>query len=186
MDRFSFGPRDNGIIQIAYTVADIQEAMRHYAELLHVGPWFLVGPFVPPQGFYRGVPTKMQVSLGIAFAGQTMIELIQQHDEEPSVFRETLKARGAYGFHHWAIGARDFEKAVAHYRSRGYAEAFSDTAPMGFRVVYFDTSRDLPGMLEVIEMNAAAEQGFHAMYQAAQAWDGKTHTVHRIETGQPA
>ena len=186
MDRFSFGPRDNGIIQIAYSVDDIQQAMRHYSELLHVGPWFLVGPFVPPKGFYRGVTTKMHVSLALAFAGQTMIELIQQHDEEPSVFRETLKARGAHGFHHWAIGARDFENTVAHYRSRGYAEAFSDTAPMGFRVVYFDTSRDLPGMLEVIEMNAAAEQGFHTMYQAAQEWDGETHIVHRIDTKQPA
>ena len=57
---------------------------------------------------------------------------------------------------------------------------------MGFRVVYFDTTRDLPGMLEVIEMNAAAEQGFHTMYQAAQEWDGKTHVVHKIETAQPA
>ena len=50
MDRFSFGPRDNEIIQIAYTVAEIQDGMRHYSDLLHVGPWFLVGPFVPPKG----------------------------------------------------------------------------------------------------------------------------------------
>jgi hypothetical protein len=112
MDRFSFGPRDDGIIQIAYTVADIQEGMRRYTDLLHVGPWFLVGPFVPPQGVYRGATTRMKVSLALAFAGQVMVELIEQHDEEPSVFRETLKARGAHGFHHWAIGARDFEKAV--------------------------------------------------------------------------
>jgi len=54
MDRFSFGARDNGVIQIAYTVADIQAAMRQYSELLRVGPWFLVGPFVPPKGIYRG------------------------------------------------------------------------------------------------------------------------------------
>jgi len=63
MDQFSFGARDNGIIQIAYTVADIQKAMRQYTELLHVGPWFLAGPFVPPKGVYRGVTTTMQVSL---------------------------------------------------------------------------------------------------------------------------
>ena len=124
MDRFSFGVRDNGIIQIAYTVADIQKAMRHYSELLHVGPWFLVGPFVPPKGVYRGATTTMQISLGLAFSGQMMIELIQQHDDKPSVFGETLKARGAHGFHHWAIGARDFDKSVAHHRSLGYAEAF--------------------------------------------------------------
>jgi hypothetical protein len=115
-----------------------------------------------------------------------MVELIEQHDEEPSVFRETLKARGAHGFHHWAIGARDFEKTVAQYRSRGYQEAFSDRAPMGFRVVYFDTSHDLPGMLEIIEMNADAEEGFHKMYQTTQEWDGKAHIVHRLEQKQPA
>ncbi len=181
MDPLSFGPRDNGIIQIAYSVADIHEGMRRYTDLLHIGPWFLVGPFVPPKGVYRGATTRAQFSLALAYTGQLMVELIEQHDKEPSVFQETLKARGGHGFHHWAIGARDFETAAAQYRSRGYAEAFSDTAPMGFRVIYFDTTRDLPGMLEVIEMNTAAEEGFHKMYQAAQEWDGETHIVHRLE-----
>ena len=123
----------------------------------------------------------MQVSLALAYSGELMVELIQQHDQQPSVFQETLKARGAHGFHHWAIGARDFEKATARYRSRGYQEAFTDTAPdpLGCRVIYFDTGRDLPGMLEVIEMNTPAEQAFHKIYQAAQEWNGTDHIVHR-------
>jgi Glyoxalase/Bleomycin resistance protein/Dioxygenase superfamily len=181
MDTFSFGPQDNSIIQIAYTVADIEAAMRQYSELLHVGPWFLIGPFVPPKGRYRGVTTKAHFSLALAYTGQLMVELIQQHDQEPSVFQETLKARGAHGFHHWAVGARDFEKTTAHYRSLGYQEAFSDTAPepLGCRVIYFDTGRDLPGMVEVIEINAATEEGFHKIYQAGLEWDGKDHIVHR-------
>jgi hypothetical protein len=181
MDRFSFGPRDNSIIQIAYSVADIQEEMRRYTELLRVGPWFLVGPFVPPKGVYRGAVTKMRVSLAFAYSGELMIELIEQHDTEPSVFQETLKARGAHGFHHWAIGARDFEKTAAHYRARGYQEAFSDTAPapLGCRVIYFDSRRELPGMLEVIEINAATEEVYRGMYQAAREWNGKDHIVHR-------
>jgi Glyoxalase/Bleomycin resistance protein/Dioxygenase superfamily len=181
MDHFSFGPRDGAIIQIAYSVADIQTEMRRYSELLHVGPWFLVGPFVPPKGVYRGQATTMQVSLGFAYAGEMMIELIEQHDDKPSVFQETRKARGGHGFHHWAIGARDFEKAAAQYRARGYQEAFTDTAPepLNCRVIYFDTTRDLPGMLEVIEINAATEDLYRQMYQAAKDWDGKDHVVHR-------
>jgi len=181
MDHFSFGPRDGAIIQAAYSVADIQAEMRRYSELLHVGPWFLVGPFVPPKGLYRGQPTTMQVSLGFAYSGDLMIELIEQHDDKPSVFQEMLKARGGHGFHHWAIGARDFEKAAAQYRERGYQEAFTDTAPepLGCRVVYFDTTRDLPGMLEVIEINAATEELYRQMYQAAKDWNGKDHSVHR-------
>jgi hypothetical protein len=181
MDKFSFGPRDNGIIQIAYSVADVEEGMREYTELLHIGPWFLIGPFVPPKGRYRGAPTKAHFSLALAYTGELMVELIAQHDNEPSVFQETLKARGSHGFHHWAVGARDFEKTAAHYRSRGYQEAFSDTAPepLGCRVIYFDTGRDLPGMLEVIEINTPTEEVYRKMYQAAQEWNGKDHIVHR-------
>jgi hypothetical protein len=181
MDTFSFGPRDNDIIQIAYTVADIEAGMRQYGELLHIGPWYLIGPFEPPKGRYRGNPTKARFSLALAYTGQLMVELIQQHDQQPSVFQETLKARGAHGFHHWAVGARDFEKTTAHYRSLGYQEAFSDTAPapLNCRVIYFDTGRDLPGMLEVIEINAAAEDLYRQMYEAARQWNGKDHIVHR-------
>jgi hypothetical protein len=51
MDRFKFGPRDNSIIQVAYSVADIQEEMRRYTELLHIGPWFLVGPLCRRKGY---------------------------------------------------------------------------------------------------------------------------------------
>jgi hypothetical protein len=110
-----------------------------------------------------------------------MIELIEQHDKEPSVFQEALKVRGAPGFHHWAIGTRDFEKTAAQYRARGYREVFSDTAPapLNCRIVYFDTGRDLPGMLEVIEINAATEEVYRGMYQAARDWNGKDHIVHR-------
>jgi Glyoxalase/Bleomycin resistance protein/Dioxygenase superfamily len=107
MERFSFGAVDNSIIQFAYTVDDIDKGMLHYAELLHIGPWFLIGPFVPAKGLYRGAVTKMKISLAVAFAGEAMVELIEQHDAEPSVYQETLKARGAHGF-----------SSLGHWRSR--------------------------------------------------------------------
>jgi hypothetical protein len=185
MERFSFGPREQSIIQVAYTVDDIQEGMRRYSDLLHIGPWFLIGPFVPAKGVYRGMVTKMKLSLAVAFAGEVMVELIEQHDQEPSVYQETLKARGAHGFHHWAIGARDFDATAAQYKSKGYQEAFSDLSPRGVRIVYLDTSRDLPGMLEIIEMTADVEEQYRRMYQAAREWDGK-YLINRLEPKKPA
>ena len=185
MDKFSFGARQGSIIQCAYTVEDIDEAMRCFTDLLNIGPWFLIGPFVPAKGFYRGAVTRMNISLAVAFAGETMIELIEQHDQEPSVYQETLKARGAHGFHHWAIGARDFDTTVAAYKSRGYREAFSDLSPRGVRVVYLDISPDLPGMLEIIEMTADVEEQYRRMYQAAQEWDG-SYAVIRLAPKKPA
>jgi hypothetical protein len=184
MERFSFGAREKSIIQVAYTVDDVQEGMRRYTDLLHIGPWFLIGPFVPAKGFYRGAVTTMNISLAVAFAGEVMVELIEQHDQKPSVYLETLKTRGAHGFHHWAIGARDFDVTVARYKSHGYQEAFSDISPRGVRVVYLDTSRDLPGMLEIIEMTADVEEQYRRMHQAAQEWDGK-YAVNRLEPKKP-
>ncbi len=184
MANFSFGQRENSVIQVAYTVADIDAGMRHYSELLRIGPWFLVGPFVPAKGIYRGHPTGMSLSIAVAFAGEVMIELIAQHDDEPSVYQETLRARGAHGFHHWAIGARDFDATVAGYKARGYAEVFSDISPRGVRIVYLDTCADVPGMLEIIEMTAGVEAQYQMMYRAAKDWDG-THTVQRLQPKKP-
>jgi hypothetical protein len=185
METFSFGAHANSIIQFAYTVDDIQRGMRLYTELLRIGPWFLVGPFVPTKGRYRGAITKMSLSLAVAFAGEAMVELIEQHDREPSVYQETVKARGAHGFHHWAIGARDFDATVARFGSQGYEEAFSDISPRGVRIVYFDTTRDLPGMLEIIEMTADVEEQYWQMYQAAKEWDGR-HAVVHLEPKRPS
>jgi hypothetical protein len=63
---------------------------------------------------------------------------------------------------------------------RGYQEASTDTAPepLGYRA-YFDTGRDLPGMLKVIEINAAAEEAFHNMQKAARKWSGNDYFAYR-------
>ena len=124
MERYSFGAPDRSIIQFAYTVHDIEQGMRRYSELLHIGPWFLIGPFVPAKGVYRGAVTTMSISLAVAFAGEAMVELIEQHDQEPSVYQETLKARGGHGFHHWAIGAGPSMRLWRDTRRKATAKLF--------------------------------------------------------------
>ncbi len=57
---------------------------------------------------------------------------------------------------------------VAHKRRISARSDPMRAAASGFHVTYFDTGRDLPGMIEVIEKNATAEQGFQKMYDASQ------------------
>jgi hypothetical protein len=45
------------------TVDDIKEGMRRCTDLLLIGPRFLIGPFVPAKGIYRGAVTTMRISL---------------------------------------------------------------------------------------------------------------------------
>ena len=167
----SFGQRAGGIIQFAYTTADLDSGMLEFTQRLGVGPWFVIGPFSPPEGKYRGEPTDIQLSLAIGFAGHMMVELVQQHDDKPSVYQETIKSTG-YGFHHWAIASLDFELDVERYRRMGYEVVFSDRSPRGARIVYMDTSRHLPGLLEIIELIPALEKKYTEMYEASLAFDG--------------
>jgi hypothetical protein len=164
---FRFGRGAGEVIQYAYTVPDIAAAMDTYTSRLGVGPWFRRGPFSPPAARYRGGSCPMTITLARVFAGDSMIELIQQHDATPSVFNE----RG-YGFHHWAIGTRDIDTEIRRYAAHGYPVAFEDQVPSGARIVYVDATADLPGMIELIEMNDQQDDMYARFSAAAAAWDG--------------
>jgi hypothetical protein len=167
-----FGQPLGAIVQFAYVVDDIERAIADYASRLGVGPWFLRARFQPPSGLYRGQPTSPTFSLARAFAGHAMLELIEQHDDSVSVYHEGPGPR-RYGFHHWGVMTATFDADVARYAALGYDEAFSDVLPSGSRVVYMDATRDLPGMIELIEHTDAQERVYTQIYTAAVGWDGR-------------
>lgn len=160
------------VAQVAYVVEDIEASMKIYIDRMGIGPWFLASRFNPAKAVYRGTPNVPLFSLAVAYSGTTQIELIQQHDNTPSVFNEKPKDR-RYGFHHWGVAVENFDAEVARYLKQGYDIAFSDTTPMGMRVVYMDTTGELPGMVELIEGNAALESAFGPAYTASLGWDGR-------------
>jgi catechol 2,3-dioxygenase-like lactoylglutathione lyase family enzyme len=172
MGLMATGQPYGSITQVAYVVEDIQAAMRTYVDRMGVGPWFLASRFNPAKAVYRGTPNVPLFSLAVAYSGTTMLELIQQHDDTPSVFIEKPKPQ-RYGFHHWGVVVKDFDAEVDRYLKQGFEIAFSDTAPMGMRVAYMDTSRELPGMIELLEGNAAFDGAFKPVYDASIGWDGR-------------
>ena len=161
----------DAIVQFAYVVDDVDEAAMRYVGRLGVGPWYVRGPFAPPHARHRGRPTKPTFSVGRAFSGHAMLELIVQHDDGPSVFHEAPGPR-RYGFHHWGRVTRSFDVDVAAFATAGYEEAFADVLPTGSRVVYMDATRELPGMIELVEHTDAQEQVYAAIYRASVGWDG--------------
>jgi methylmalonyl-CoA/ethylmalonyl-CoA epimerase len=165
-----FGRDIGQIIQYAYTVADIDRSMALYTDRFGVGPWYRRGPFTPPNARYLGEYTGMTISLARAFVGDTMIELIQQHDDGPSVYCKVI-TRG-HGFHHWAVGADDIEAQIARFGESGYPAVFEDRMPNGARVVYVDATAELPGMIELLEMNDAMRELYAGFHHAAAHWDG--------------
>jgi hypothetical protein len=171
MTSLKFGQPANGIIQFAYTVANLDQSIADYGARLHVGPWFVIGPFTPPEARYRGQPTSLNVTIAMGFSGHIQVELIQQNNDVPSVFRELIDKRG-HGFHHWGVACKDFDREVERHRALGYEVAFSDRTPDGTRIAYMDATAHLPGMVELIEMTDATEAMFTGIYQASLEWGG--------------
>ena len=171
MTAFNFGQPDDGVIQMAYIVEDIQAAMRKWSEDLRVGPWFLLDHFTGVDPIYRGAPSTADVALAMGFAGHMQIELIQPNDENPSVYRETRDERG-WGFHHYGVATRQFDADIARFEAQGYELAFLAGVPTGGSVGYLDTKGALPGMLELIEVGPTMEAVFTRFYQASLGWDG--------------
>jgi Glyoxalase/Bleomycin resistance protein/Dioxygenase superfamily len=171
MSLVSFGQPDDGVVQIAYVVKDIQKAMRQWAEDLKIGPWFLLPGFRGVEPLYRGRPSEMEADLAMSFAGHMNIELIQQRNDAPSVYRDLLG--DGQGFHHWGIATRDFDRELEKYKKKGDELAFFSKVPSGGRVGYLDTKGRLPGMIELIELGADFEATFNRFYRASIGWDGQ-------------
>jgi len=167
MALLGFGQPQTGIFQMAYVVEDIHDAMRRWADELHAGPWHLLPAFAGVEPSYRGGPTEAQVALAMGFAGHMCIELIQPLDDHPSVWRD-----GGLGFHHFGVGSVDYDTDLRRHVDAGHGIVFEAKVPTGGRVAYVDTTAELPGYVELIELDDATDATFSRFYAASLGWDG--------------
>jgi hypothetical protein len=168
---FGFGQSQTGVFQMAYVVEDIQAEMRRWADQLGAGPWHLIPAFGGVEPSFRGGPTDAEVSLAMGFAGHMCIELIQPLDDKPSVWREGVERFG-WGFHHFGVGSLDFEADLVRHVEQGHEIVYEAKVPTGGRVAYVDSTKDLPGYVELCEVDAATDATFSRFYAASVGWDG--------------
>ncbi len=167
-----FGQPLGGIVQVAYVVEDLQKSITEFSEKFNIGPWFYSNGYTLKEAYYRGEPTDMRMGLALSFSGNMCFEVIQPLDDKPSVYWDVIKKKG-YGFHHLGMATTQYEADVARYKKMGYVLAFEGLTPRGIRFAYFDTTGELPGMLELIEYNDTQLKFLSLMQQASVNWDGK-------------
>ncbi|MEG8220729.1 VOC family protein [Sphingomonas sp. HH69] len=171
MTLLAFGQPDNAIIQMAYTVPDLNTSMLAFTANMRVGPWFVFRRLAGHDPQYRGEKSWASNDIALGFAGHMQIELIQPLDDHPSVYRERIAIHG-YGFHHFGVAARAFDQECEVQQAKGYDLAFTDAVEGVGRVAYFDTKGALPGMLELIEVSPELDALFGMMHAASVDWDG--------------
>ena len=161
-----------GIAQTAFIVPDLREAIDHYVRDCRAGPFFVLDNFLQPGQVYRGKESTADVTIAMGFAGHMLLELIQPLDENPSVYRETLAARG-WGFHHWGIAYEDVYAAQAEYEGKGYETAYRASVPTGGEVIFMDDGTGpQSGFLELLPVTPGMDETFTRFWKASLGWDG--------------
>ena len=158
------------VLQVAYVVRDIKASAERWIETFGVGPFFILDRPQVGDPKYRGAPQNVEFSAALAQAGDVHVELIEQHCDSPSCYRDLVK-KGEEGFHHVGVIVEDYAKEVARYEALGFPVATSGTfGPLNF--CYIDTSSVMAGMVEVLEDKPFIHNYFARVREAAQGWDG--------------
>ena len=167
----SFAPLVNHkVLQLAYVVNDVREAASRWTKTFGVGPFFVLERPEVANPVYRGAPGEVAFSAALAQAGDVHIELIEQHCDSHSCYRDLIP-KGQEGFHHVAVIVDDYEKEVARYEALGCPVASSgEFGPLKF--CYVDTSPVMNCMVEVLEDLPFIHNYFARIREAAEGWDG--------------
>ena len=163
------------ILQYAWVVPDLEAAIRRWHRLLGVGPFLVNRELRIEQPRHRGEARAVRFSTAVAQSGSAQIELVEQHDDGPSAFRDTVP-RGMTGFHHVAIIADDYDATLARYAQ---FETAADGRFGDLRFAYIDTGSAIGSMLEVLEDKPSIRAFFGAIRKAAERWDGDPATLIR-------
>ncbi len=159
------------IMQNGFVVHDWREAAAYWAETLGVGPFFALEHVDFAECRYRGEPADIDMSVAIAYTGDYQIELVQQHNDTPSIYTDFLQ-HNAPGLQHVGTLVDDLDEALDanHLRGRILQDGVTGA---GQRFAYVDTVLHNGTLLELIEADPAMKKSFAYMRAAAADWDGR-------------
>jgi hypothetical protein len=159
-----------GFHQIGFVVDDLDAAIAHWLQNVGVAPIFVYREFELAEYFFDGEPYKQVLSVAYGQAGPVQIELIHQHDDSPSAYRDF--ASGVV--HHVAIWTPDYDTTLASYRSRGYVPVQwgNATGHAGQRFTYLGAN-SLGPMLEITEVLEPKAEVNRKIAAASDAYDGR-------------
>ena len=167
MSRILGAVRQNG-----YVVRDIRKAMDYWVDVMGVGPWFYVDRVTTDYFRYRGEPSDVEMSIALANSGDLQIELIQQRNGAPSMYRDFLDA-GLEGLQHVAFWSTDYQSAYDGFLARGHKVGHEGQigGPQG-RFAYFDVGVHPGAVVELSDISGNKGKFFEHIRQAAMDWDG--------------
>jgi len=161
------------VCQNGYVVRDIEKAMAFWTGVQRVGPFFYI-PKVKTDWFrYRGVDSPVELSIALANSGDLQIELIQQRNDAPSMYRDHLEAHGE-GLQHMSYWTTDYQPLYDRALEAGFAVGHDGQigGPKG-RFAYFETTGHPGTVVEISDISGGKGRFFQHIRKVAESWDGR-------------
>ena len=160
------------VCQNGYVVRDIEAALKHWVDIMQVGPWFYIEDVKTDWFTHRGAPSDVKMSIALANSGDLQIELIQPRNDAPSMYREFLEA-GREGLQHMSYWTRDYQALYDRALALGYTVGHEgQIGGEKGRFAYFDTESHPGTVIEISDTSGAKGETFAHIRRAAQDWDG--------------
>lgn len=164
MAQAKYGP----IAQIGMVTDDLDASIARWIATMGVGPW-MVFRNVTLNGQFRGQDTMVKMDVGLAYQGETQIELIHVTNGAVSPY---LAPDGTplAGLHHVAWLVDDLDALLAGALADGLEIIFRAESP-GTRVAYLQAPGEKGIFFEYIE-SAQTRQLIADGIAATRTWDG--------------
>ena len=160
----SIGP----VMQLAFVPEDFDAALRHWTQVMGVGPFFLLENIQLADSRYLGAPTTCIFSIALAYWGDLQIELIRQENDAPSIYR----AVAGPGLHHTCLLTDDIAAALAIAEAAGAALLVDGKVGTDGAVIYVDTGGGPGSIVEVLQPATGMLDLFAMVRAASVNWDG--------------
>lgn len=161
------------IMQNGYVVRNLDRAMKHWTEIMGVGPFFVTTKIPFAECLYRGTACNIDLAVAISFSGDLQIELVEQKNDSPSIYRDHLLRFGE-GLQHAGVLSDQYDADIARLTAQGFAAVQEGRIASGMRFAYLDSDRGFPGaMIELIESSPGMRRFLDRVKTQAREWDGR-------------
>ena len=156
------------VMQIAFVPSDFDAALRHWTQIMGVGPFFVLEDIQLEYSRYLGAPNECLFSIALAYWGDLQVELIRQQNDAPSIYRDVA----GQGLHHTCLITDDIAAAQKIAEAAGATLLVEGKVGGDGAVIYLDTGGGPGTIVEVLQPATGMLDLFAMIREASQNWDG--------------
>ena len=160
--------------QLAYAVTDVDAAAVAHHQRFGSGPFFVLRHVALASSAHRGIERPFDHSSAYGQWGGVMVELVQQHNPDPSAVHDMYPhGSGCEGLHHAALFVDNLDAAITQFAAQGMPLAQLSVTQTGTAFAFVDAREQMGHMLELYEPTPQLLGFYDFVAGAARDWDGR-------------